>query len=527
MRGFQKRQRSSGSSYPFTRLDLNCFSIDYDGEAFGRVWTMHCISPFHGEKEIESLDLVPAKFLPNAPHINEALLKRGKEFYTLQGQQYREYVGDRSSNDVDQIPERVMVDQFKYQRRHDWPIVVNRKQGPSGEQFADHDRLITVRRSSWDDDWSPPRRRGRKRSKAGMYVPPIDDARDYSPDRAATHEYPQSYQRYSIDRPAKKIQDGFEKFDEIDPSTELDEVALLLCPKVVHGFCLRKQVWKPLNVNKLRSVAFRGDSWNRLVLDTEYKNIIQAMVSSYIDKTARLDDLVNNKGQGLTLLLHGPPGSGKSLTAECVAEAYSKPLYQVTCGDLGTDEDDLEKRLSDIFDYAVTWGAILLLDEADIFLQDRDMNSLKRNALVSVFLRMLDYFSGILFLTTNRVSTFDQAFQSRIHVTLGVPTLDQKRRVQVWDIFLDDLATKSAIDADKHKQLKGLVREKWSKERLNGRQIRNAMRTALVVAEKNGTVIGEGEVGIVLRIGREFEGYLGHNKGVQGGLEGFEEVVEP
>lgn len=73
----------------------------------------------------------------------------------------------------------------------------------------------------------------------------------------------------------------------------------------------------------------------------------------------------------------------KVLRAECVADSFEKPLYQVTCGDIGTDPERLEERLEEIFDYAVTWGAILLLDEADVFLQDRDYENLQRNALVS------------------------------------------------------------------------------------------------------------------------------------------------
>ena len=68
-------------------------------------------------------------------------------------------------------------------------------------------------------------------------------------------------------------------------------------------------------MTQLRPVAFRKNAWDRLVLDPEYKDIVQAMVSSYVDKTAKLDDLVAGKGKGLVTLLHGPPGSGKTLTA--------------------------------------------------------------------------------------------------------------------------------------------------------------------------------------------------------------------
>lgn len=107
------------------------------------------------------------------------------------------------------------------------------------------------------------------------------------------------------------------------------------------------------------------------------------MVSSYVDKTAGLEDIIAGKGAGLVTLLHGPPGTGKTLTAECVAESVGKPLYQVTCGEIGTHSSMLEERLEEIFDDAVTWGAILVLDEADVFLQERDYENLERNALVS------------------------------------------------------------------------------------------------------------------------------------------------
>lgn len=60
----------------------------------------------------------------------------------------------------------------------------------------------------------------------------------------------------------------------------------------------------------------------------------------------------------------------------------------------------------------------MLLDEADVFLERRVNNDIKRNAMVGVFLRLLEYHQGILFLTTNRVSTFDDAFNSRISVKM-------------------------------------------------------------------------------------------------------------
>ncbi len=78
-----------------------------------------------------------------------------------------------------------------------------------------------------------------------------------------------------------------------------------------------------------------------------------------------------------------------------------------------------------------------------------------------------------------------------------------------------------------------LVKEKWSKDKLNGRQIRNAVRTALVVAQKSGVMVGEAEFETVLRISSEFEGYMAgltqtQRGGVERGqLEGFMEIEKP
>ncbi|KAH7145610.1 hypothetical protein B0J13DRAFT_525138 [Dactylonectria estremocensis] len=94
-------------------------------------------------------------------------------------------------------------------------------------------------------------------------------------------------------------------------------------------------------------------------------------------------DLVPGKGQGLIILLHGPPGSGKTSTAETIAAYTQRPLYAITCGDLGLDPKSVETRLSNHTAREEKWGCVLLLDEADVFLVSRTHRELKRNALVS------------------------------------------------------------------------------------------------------------------------------------------------
>ncbi|KAL8726609.1 MAG: hypothetical protein Q9166_006644 [cf. Caloplaca sp. 2 TL-2023] len=495
IRGCQRHQPSYNSRFTHSTTEITCWSINYDGEVFGRVWSTHYIAPFEGFKEISSLDLIPEAFILDKESVRASLVERVRQFWALQGQCFREYTGEVWSSQMNEDPIRVMVDHLTYQRRMNWPIEIDRKRGPANAQSKNwrenrFSRDRKERRESYYSPTPPPRP-----LRQHHIIRAHGDDRDLSPSgdfRDPNHDqHEEAYERVDCDRPPQAVNACFKKYD----SMESTDIA-----------CMTK--YGKLNVTQLQPVNFRKNAWERLVLDDEYKDIVQAMVSSYVDKTAGIDDLIAGKGAGLVTLLHGPPGTGKTLTAECVAESFGKPLYQVTCGEIGTHSRKLEERLGEIFDDAVTWGAILVLDEADVFLQERDYENLERNALVSIFLRTLEYFNGILFLTTNRVGTFDQAFQSRIHITLGLPILDQPRRTEVWTIFLHELAKSQKLTSSQLAELQSQAVSTWSRQSLNGRQIRNSVRTALLVAEKKKETVDKRHFETVLRIGKEFEAHM-------------------
>lgn len=102
-----------------------------------------------------------------------------------------------------------------------------------------------------------------------------------------------------------------------------------------------------------------------------------------LQKASTQIEIVRGKGRGLIILLHGPPGSGKTSTAETIAAYTRRPLYSITCGDLGTTIREVERNLQQHTDRAHRWGCVLLLDEADVFLTRRDWKDMDRNALVS------------------------------------------------------------------------------------------------------------------------------------------------
>lgn len=112
----------------------------------------------------------------------------------------------------------------------------------------------------------------------------------------------------------------------------------------------------------------------------------------------------------------------------------------------------------------------MLLDEADVFLARRSAENLQLNALVSVFLRELEHYDGILFLTTNRLQAFDEAVLSRVHLALRYNALGEKDRAAVWKYFLDQVRIKQGRPVFEDDVIVNLARQK-----LNGREVRDPL----------------------------------------------------
>ena len=261
-----------------------------------------------------------------------------------------------------------------------------------------------------------------------------------------------------------------------------------------------------MDIDSVRNIdPNRYSGFDDLVIPSHYKELLLALVDNHTSSIQKRSDtlkrgvvgsggpqidLVPSKGQGLIVLLHGPPGSGKTSTAETIAAYTRRPLYSLTSGDIGAEPTESETMLEEHASRAEKWGCVLLLDEADVFLMQRNWTEVSRNVLVSTFLRQLEYYSGILFLTTNRPGTMDEAFKSRIHISLRYPSIDLASTKLMWSNIMRRLETENEtaeikVEFDRHRLLafadQHYKRRKPTGTTWNGRQIRNAFQTALAL----------------------------------------------
>ncbi|KAK2742480.1 hypothetical protein FQN57_005371 [Myotisia sp. PD_48] len=257
---------------------------------------------------------------------------------------------------------------------------------------------------------------------------------------------------------------------------------LLLCPPRACGFAMREKIWIQMQVQGISDIQQdKEEAFMKLELPSKTKKLIKTLVVEHSKGDGYVDDLIPGKGAGLVVLLHGGPGVGKTLTAESLALLTGKPLYVVNNSDVGSNSVEVERNFRMIFKLATHWGALLLFDEADVFLEKRSLQDVHRNSLVSSLLRILEYFQGILFLTSNRVKTIDEAFQSRIHLAIYYKQLRNENCARVWRRWVK----KYQENIDDYQQVVDETDEggKLYSTELNGRQIRNVFSSAMALSQ--------------------------------------------
>ncbi|KAL3296081.1 TOB3 (member of AAA-ATPase family) [Colletotrichum asianum] len=530
-----------------SKVELWLNYVNCNGDDFGVAVHSECIPRFRGTRPINSLRLYPAKYHDEFHGLQKRLIERGRKFASLVGKHYKAYRPDRFDTPGAEI--RVMID-TDYDRRSggvgapfgdrdDASVFYQRTQliiqgpvdtpPPKGHVPLRRERSGDENDSYYDGEQRipPPRRR------PGPYAPPVyptPPADPYAP-RGFRPMPPQLSPSSSLSsdplfppRPNLPEDDTDASRPPLRPfeienlrinraRKRLTDFRLSLCVPRVLGFNLKDKTWENFEVDRIHDIEWNTKPFESLVLPDGYKELILAFVESQVKDNDNFDDVINGKGGGLVALLAGAPGVGKTLTTESVAEKIKAPLFKMELGEYNEDDPDhydtpphrarrpggrsvaigVQHRRGDIagaFELAARWGAVLLIDECDAYLEQRSDSSSQRNRLVSRFLRELEYYPSLLFLTTNREKSLDPAVHSRVHLTINYPALDEPSRQKVWMTFLGKTGSKLS-----NEELAAL-----SSIEIDGRKIRNIVKTASIMARRDGRCVRFDDIRKVMKI---------------------------
>lgn len=142
-------------------------------------------------------------------------------------------------------------------------------------------------------------------------------------------------------------------------------------------------------LEKIYLLELGQDPFADLVIPAGKKNLLLASVGSFSKQTDRsptqiLDPVRDPASQnGLIILFHGGPGTGKSMTAQCLADYVTRPLLPLSLGRIGTTAQEIQRRLTETFQLADQWDCIILIDDADVLLEERSVADMQRNSVVT------------------------------------------------------------------------------------------------------------------------------------------------
>jgi SpoVK/Ycf46/Vps4 family AAA+-type ATPase len=166
-----------------------------------------------------------------------------------------------------------------------------------------------------------------------------------------------------------------------------------------------------------------------------------------------------------------------------MAEEDKRALVRISCGDLGQHPFEVEIKLQALLKLALRGSAIVLIDEADTFLARRassggGIRDYYHNAIVSIFLKHLEYFPGAIFLTTNQESEIDEAVSSRV-IRLRYGPLNVKSRANIWK---NNLSKGEQISAEQ--TFESMCEELGNRYELDGREIKTLANLSLTICRR-------------------------------------------
>lgn len=319
-RVYKLKQAKYDSNNSTRVYKLECQYVDFDGTEFGMNKETLYVTAFPGTKKIAKFEAYPLSFHENADQVRQSLIQRGRAFEAYKGYHFVAYEGiawgkAHRGEAKYNVNSRIIIDAHAYAR---------------------YQNKVTLE-----------------------YFETASDVQEASSSQGG-HEDDTDDDCVILDKDvaSKKSPDVGKKPIVTDESRSvLTDEQLLLADSKVRGYSLRDKKWFNFSIDNIKDIEWNDSAFQSLVAPREQKDLILAFAESQIKHRERFDDFIQGKGKGIIMLLSGPPGVGKTLTAESVAEAMKAPLYSIGAADLGSKPGALEKSLADILEMCAKWNA--------------------------------------------------------------------------------------------------------------------------------------------------------------------------
>jgi hypothetical protein len=375
---------------------ISVYYIDFDGKSYSGVSHNFTIEHYTGEKDITALPLYPVRFAEDHERTVQRLKERGQKFQSVVSLPHdpQSYEGWTLVRDpLGKYLQNRFGETLKFPEHIDGDVIVDFHETYQTmpwwkPDFSRYTKFATWQTITFNDNFAIIQWTDSDRTELVGKIHEIIVEQDNIHER----EWNLLSEKDKIFPSA----DG-ETAKNGESILELSDDDLCLLPSRIFVYGLRDRKFVSVDIRYLKPSSTMENPFEYLKIPPKHKMMIQSTVFEHFEKktvqreAAKKDrelpdqDFIGRKGRGLIFLLHGAPGVGKTATAEAVGYAYKKPLFPITCGDLGIDPRGVEATLSALFRLANLWDCILLFDEAEIFLSRRERrdDNLQRNALVS------------------------------------------------------------------------------------------------------------------------------------------------
>ncbi|KAK4442891.1 hypothetical protein QBC34DRAFT_223121 [Podospora aff. communis PSN243] len=495
--GFYRGRYYAGSDGPqqgdgmASGCKVECYFLDFDGENFVPEWLTITFLPFPGKTQVGSLYAYPLRFAESSEELRSAGIATGRKVLECIERKRMAFDGPCLLYEPNnQEATAFKGEALREPERYDGEVYIDIKEAiktrpywslrSHGLRLLGNPRLTLVVEDSPVVEHLPVQLNG---EGLPSKPPSAKQHGDLVVQYDATMWFQGSRHVPTDTHISKKGGTPLASFP-------LNEEDLALVPSRIYAYLVRYRVFMAVDVQHMQPIPLQPAALDTICMEDTAKKMLRLAVSSYFrqgkDAAFSGSPVPRRKRRGVVVMIQGSPGSGKTATVEAVAHAYNKPLFMLEAGDLVSETEETMM----MFEVAKAWDAVLLLDDADVLLS-RSRHDSRVNQQAARFLRILDTFPGLIFLTTSHPAALDETVKSRVHVNICLKDLTLTQTRTIFQLNLDRIREEERHESEGEAlsiaddQLLQFAEEHYNTHaanRWNGRQIRNMVNMAADLA---------------------------------------------